>query len=240
MLAVSLWMLWKRWGDAKATIVPDAKPAAAWAVLLLAAVLYLGGRTLDIIYAEVGSVIPMIIGILLLTTGPAMVKALAFPLFFMIFMIPLPGFIVDPVGQAMKMMVSTAAESVLYNLGYPIARTGVILQMGQYQLLVADACAGMRTLFMLEALGILYLNLVRYSSVLRNVMLALLIVPISFTANIIRVCVLATITYYWGDEAGQGFLHGFAGMVLFISALSLIIAADTLLRVGSHKLQTSP
>ena len=83
---------------------------------------------------------------------------------------------------------------------------------------------------MLEALGILYLNVVRYSSALRNVTLALLIVPISFTANVIRVCVLALITYYWGDEAGQGFLHGFAGMVLFITALGLTISADTLLR----------
>lgn len=230
VLAVSLWLLWKRWQDVKTSVVLQPRPGMAWAVLLLGAVLYLVGRTLDIVYAEVGSVIPMIVGILLLTGGTAMVRALAFPLFFMIFMIPLPGFVVDPISQVMKMAVSKAAEFILFSLGYPIARTGVILQMGQYQLLVADACAGMRTLFMLEALGILYLNVVRYSSALRNVMLALLIVPISFTANVIRVCVLALITYYWGDEAGQGFLHGFAGMVLFITALGLTISADTLLR----------
>ena len=236
VLAVSLWLLWKRWDDAKAGAVLQPRPGMAWAMLLLGAMLYLSGRTFDVVYVEVGSVIPMIIGILLLTGGTAMVKALAFPLFFMIFMIPLPGFVVEPISQVMKMTVSSAAEFILFNLGYPIARTGVILQMGQYQLLVADACAGMRTLFMLEALGILYLNVVRYSSALRNVTLALLIVPISFTANVIRVCVLALITYYWGDEAGQGFLHGFAGMVLFITALGLTISADTLLRrIGGGK-----
>ena len=242
VLAVSLWLLWKRSNRAKTIVVVSHPwPAAAWVVLLLGAMLYLGGRTLDIVYAEVGSVIPMIIGILLLTSGPARVKALAFPLFFMIFMVPLPGFIVDPIGQAMKLMVSTAAEFVLFNLGYPIARTGVILQMGQYQLLVADACAGMRTLFMLEALGILYLNVVRYSSALRNVTLALLIVPISVTANIARVCVLALVTYYLGDEAGQGFLHGFAGMVLFITALALTILVDALLRyIDSCKIAPVP
>jgi exosortase/archaeosortase family protein len=88
---------------------------------------------------------------------------------------------------------------------------------------------------MLEALGILYLNLVRHNSWFRNLALALLIVPISFTANIIRVMVLAVITYHLGDEAGQGFLHGFAGMVLFMSALSLTIFVDTLLRTaGQH------
>ena len=230
VLVVSLWLMWKRWGESGAAVVADPSPRAAWSLMLLAAALYVVGRVLDVVYAEVSSVIPMLMGLLLLVYGWSAVRVLAFPLFFMIFMVPLPGFIVDPVGQVMKTIVSMAAEWALYLAGYPIARSGVILQLGQYQLLVADACAGMRTLFMLEALGILYLNLVRHSSFLRNVMLAILIVPISFAANIIRVIVLALITYHWGDEAGQGFLHGFAGMVLFLSALALTIFFDGLLR----------
>lgn len=61
---------------------------------------------------------------------------------------------------------------------------------------------------------------------MRNVALALLIVPISFVANIVRVCILVLVTYHFGDEAGQGFVHGFAGMVLFIVALTLILLVD--------------
>jgi exosortase/archaeosortase family protein len=114
---------------------------------------------------------------------------------------------------------------------YPIARNGVILQIGQYQLLVADACAGLQTLLTLESLGLFYLNVVRHTSVFRNVALAILIIPISFTANVIRVVTLTLITYYYGDEAGQGFLHGFAGMVLFLSALILILGVDSLLQL---------
>ena len=76
---------------------------------------------------------------------------------FLFFMIPLPGTLVDAHTLPMKMAVSYVAENVLYGLGYPISRTGVILQMGQYKLLVADACAGLQTLFTLEALGLLYL-----------------------------------------------------------------------------------
>ena len=132
----------------------------------------------------------------------------------MIFMIPLPGPVVDTVTVPMKMAVSHVAEQVLYWAGYPIARSGVILQIGQYQLLVADACAGLHTLFTLEAMGLLYLNLIRHESLFRNVTLAILIVPISFAANVIRVMALTLITYHFGDAAGQGFLHGFAGMVL--------------------------
>ncbi len=235
VLTVCLWLIYKRWGDARASLVYAPAPALAWPLLLLGASLYVIGRTLDVPYADVGSVIPMIIGLLLLTDGRSAIKALAFPLFFMLFMVPLPGFIVEPVGQAMKLIVSTATEVILHAAGYPISRSGVILQIGQYQLLVADACAGMRTLFMLEALGILYLNLVRHNSWFRNLTLAVLIVPISFAANVIRVVFLSLITYHFGDEAGQGFLHGFAGMVLFISALALTIFVDTLLRTaGQH------
>jgi exosortase/archaeosortase family protein len=61
-------------------------------------------------------------------------------------------------------------------------------------------------------------------------LLALLIVPISFVANVIRVITLSLITYHFGDAAGQGFLHGLAGIVLFLSALMLIVACDSLLR----------
>ena len=166
----------------------------------------------------------------LLLIGPKALKAQWFPLFFMLFMIPLPGPIVDALTMPMKMAVSYVADHILFAAGYPIARTGVMLQIGQYKLLVADACAGLHTLFTLEAMGLLYLNLVRHDSLFRNVMLAILIIPISFTANVIRVMSLTLITYYWGDEAGQGFLHGFAGMVLFLSALLLIIGVDSLLQ----------
>jgi exosortase B len=235
VLAVCLWLIHKRWQEMRPALAVSQDAAWAWPVLALGALLYLSGSILDVVYAEVGSAIPMVIGVLLLTDGRAAVKALAFPLCFMVFMIPLPGFIVEPVGQVMKVLVSTLAEHLLYAAGYPISRTGVLLQIGQYQLLVADACAGMRTLFMLEALGILYLNLVKHASWFRNISLALLIVPISFTANIIRVITLTLVTYYLGDEAGQGFLHGLAGMVLFASALALMFFADSLLRAAGQR-----
>jgi exosortase len=134
----------------------------------------------------------------------------------------------------MKMAVSYVAEVILFFVGYPIGRNGVILQIGQYMLLVADACAGLHTLLTLEALGLLYLNLVRRDSAFRNISLAILIIPISFTANVIRVMTLSLITYHFGDAAGQGFLHGFAGMVLFLSALLLIIGFDTILQTFEH------
>ena len=89
-------------------------------------------------------------------------------------------------------------------------------------------------------MGIFYLNVIRHSSMLRNVVLSLLIVPISFVANMTRVLFLALLTYHFGDEVGQGFLHGFAGIVLFIIALVLTISTDGFLRWVSDKRSKAP
>jgi exosortase B len=230
VLAISIWLLWKN-RDELNGLQTQSKPIAGWSLLAFGLVLYLVGRSQNILIFEVGSIVFVTASMLLLLSGSAALKLMWFALFFMAFMVPLPGLFVDALTQPMKMAVSYVAEFILYHLGYPISRSGVILQIGQYQLLVADACAGLNTLFTLEALGLLYLNLVRHQSVMRNILLAIFIIPISFTANVIRVMVLTLITYHFGDAAGQGFLHGFAGMVLFIAALTLIIASDGLLRM---------
>ena len=193
-------------------------------------VCYIVGRSQDILLLDIGSQVFVLAGILLLTIGRSALIALWFPLFFMLFMIPLPGIFLDAITLPMKIGVSYFTEMILFYFNYPIARSGVILQIGQYQLLVADACAGMHTLVSLEALGLLYLNLVKHDSAARNISLALLIIPISFTANVIRVIVLTLVTYHFGDEAGQGFVHGFAGLVLFVVALMLIMSVDSLLQ----------
>lgn len=232
VLLLCIWLFWRqRAALAAAPAGTDAtRPAWGWAVLALALLLHVFGRSQRILSAQTLSAVPALLAILLLLRGARAARAMWFPLLFMLFLVPLPAALVEAVTQPMKLAVSTVAAELLYAVGYPVARSGVILQVGPYQLLVADACAGLYTLFTLEAMGLLYLNVVRSSSVVRNVLLALLIVPISFVANVIRVIALSLITYHWGDAAGQGFLHGLAGIVLFLSALMLIVACDSLLR----------
>jgi exosortase B len=229
VLGISVWLLYRNWPVMEKAAEGQPTSAWGWPVFIFGLLLYSFGRSQDILLFEIGSVIWLLIGLLLLKRGLAAVKAQWFAFFFMLFMVPLPSAVVDAVTLPMKMAVSYVAEHVLFWVGYPIGRNGVILQIGQYTLMVADACAGLHTLLTLEALGLLYLNLVRRDSTFRNISLAILIVPISFAANVIRVMALSLITYHFGDEAGQGFLHGFAGMVLFLSALILIISFDTLL-----------
>ena len=233
VLVIACWLIYRKWPQMFA--VSEGKPTSriGWPIFIFGLLLYILGRSQQILMFEIGSVVWLLAGILLLMRGTAALRAQWFPLFFMLFMVPLPAPIVDTLTMPMKMAVSYVADNILFSAGYPIARTGVVLEIGPYKLLVADACAGLQTLFTLEAIGLLYLNLVRHDSLFRNVSLAILIVPISFAANVIRVITLTLITYHFGDEAGQGFLHGFAGITLFITALLLIMATDSLLQAGA-------
>jgi exosortase len=153
-----------------------------------------------------------------------------FPLLFLLFLIPLPGIVLDPLTSVLKQQVSAVVESVLYFFGYPIGRRGVTIQMGPYQLLMADACSGLNSIFSLSALGLLYLYLMQYKSRLHNALMLLSIIPIAIAANVIRVATLVLITFYFGDAVGQGFAHSAAGMLLFVVALLLLLAFDGLLR----------
>lgn len=227
ILAVSLWLAWSK--RSALFDLPDRCAPAGWLVLGLGLVAYVIGRSQAVDTLEIAAHIPILAGCLLLFKGWRGLRWGLFFLFFLLFMVPLPGILVQTITTPLKIAVSHVAEAVLHAGGYPVARSGVILYVGQYQLLVADACAGLNSMFTLEALGLLYMNLMNHTSVKRNVSLAVLVIPIAFAANVIRVVALVLVTHYFGDEAGQGFVHGFAGMVLFMVALTLMLFTDNLL-----------
>jgi exosortase B len=231
IFVLAIWLMHTKWPLLSKTNRSNLSSAFGFMFFFIASLFYIIGRSQRIVSFELISIIWMLAAVLLIMRNASALRVMWFPLFFMLFMIPLPGTVVIALTMPMKMAVSYVTENILFWANYPIARNGVILQIGQYQLLVADACAGLQTLLTLEALGLFYLNIVRHTSALRNVILAIFIVPISFVANVLRVTTLTLITYYFGDKAGQGFLHGFAGMFLFLSALILIMSTDMLLQL---------
>lgn len=228
ILAVTVWLAWQRWFALQSASGPR-REVLGGVLLVIGLAAYAVGRSQQLDFLEAGSMIPVIAGTLLVMRGFAGLRAMLFPLFFLLLLVPLPHMLVQVLTGPLKAGVSHVAELVLHGAGYPIARSGVILTVGQYQLLVADACAGLSSIFTLEALSLVYLNLMRYTSTARNVVLALLAIPIAFVANVVRVVVLILITYHLGDEAGQGFMHYAAGMTLFVVAVFLLFGADRLL-----------
>ncbi len=221
---------WVFWRELPAFLqLPPKQNQLGWLLIIPALLAYVLGRSQEIWMLEVGAFIPLLAGITLLHKGWVGLKAMRAPLLFLLFVIPLPGFLVDALTNGLKQNISLVAENLLYGFGYPVARSGVMLTVGQYQLLVADACSGINSLFSLFALGFVYLYLQSSGSKLRNLLLLLAIAPVAILANIIRVMVLVLVTYYFGDEAGQGFVHGVAGILVFIIALLALFIWDWLL-----------
>ena len=231
ILALSLYLLYtKRHELAAVAAKPDHWGGVP--LLLVGLLLYALGRSQFILFFEVFSQIVVLVALVLLFRGRPALRLVWFPLFFMFFMVPLPASLVASLTAPLKSAVSAVAADLLYLAGYPVARAGVILSVGPYQLLVADACAGLTSMFTLEALGLLYMNLMNYTNVRRNVILAVLIIPIAFAANIVRVMILVLVTYHLGDAAGKGFIHSFAGMVLFMTGLLMMVATDRVMRAA--------
>jgi len=228
IFAVSVWLFFRHRHTVAALAVKPV-PVWGWSILLVSLLVYALGYSQTFLMMEVGSQVGVLMAMVLLCWGSAALRVVWFPLFFLVFMTPLPEALVAVVTGPLKSAVSVVAAEILYFAGYPVSRVGVILNVGQYQLLVADACAGLNSMFTLEALGLLYMNLMQYKSVARNVTLAVLVVPIAFGANVVRVMILVLVTYHFGDAAGQGFIHGFAGMVLFMVGLILVLATDYVL-----------
>lgn len=228
ILVVILWLIWDR-GRILLDASTHTAPVPGFFLLAFGLLCYALGRSQEISILEIGALIPILAGTLLAMRGWPGLRALWFVLLFAVFLVPLPGIFVDAATGPLKQHVSEIAEQILYAAGYPIARSGVVLTVGQYQMLVADACSGLNSMFSLSAIGLLYLYLVRRKSLLHNGLILASLLPIAFCANILRVIFLVLVTYHFGDAAGQGFLHGFSGMALFLVSLTLIILIDAVL-----------
>jgi exosortase B len=233
VLAVAIWAFWNLRFKLLETKPDRWSALLAWPLIVLGLTAFFLGKTLDILVLEISSQILVVAGSLLLFGGVQALRLSVFPLIFLIFMVPLPGNLIDSLTGSLKQVVSVVAENILYFAGYPIARSGVILTVGQYQLLVADACSGLKSMFSLSAIGFLYIYLVEHKSLAKNILLASALLPIAFAANVLRVIVLILVTYHFGDAAGQGFVHDFAGIVLFVLSILLLASFDKLISLAA-------
>lgn len=151
------------------------------------------------------------------------------PILYLAFVIPPPDNLAVPATHALKDLVASASVGVLSAAGYPAARDGVLLYIGQYELVVAAACSGMNSIVSLTAIGLFYVYLLHRAHARYAALLAILMVPVALFANAVRVVSLLLITYYGGEAAGQGILHEAAGMFIFLVALGTLVAIDRVL-----------
>jgi exosortase B len=233
ILAICAWLMWRvreRLLDAPDA---DAMPRAGSALLAVGLAMYAIGRSQDFAQFEVGSMVPVLGGLVLGVRGLPGLRAAWFPLLFLAFVVPLPGSLLDAILVPLKQQVSVAAELIMHGLGFPVARTGVVLTIGPYQLLIADACSGLNSMISLTGVGLVYVYTAGHASRLHNLALLAMVLPIAFIANMARVCLLMWITFDFGDIAGQRF-HDWAGYLEIVLAFALFFGLDAMLGAASH------
>ena len=224
IILAAAWVAWQSRDRLRNVTIAPA-PIVGWVVLVLGLALMVISRSQDILAIEVGSQIPVLAGAILLLFGWGALRVLAFPLAFLVFSVPPPGFIIDALTVPLKAQISNWVAEALYRAGYPIAQNGVMIMIGPYQLMVQDACAGLNSIFALSAIGILYVYLAGHS-LARNLVLLAATLPIAVAANVVRVAALVLIAYYAGVGAIEGAYHELTGIALFAVALVLVMLLD--------------
>lgn len=227
VLASGLWLLFRLQSEFRPL---QQRPSASWATAAIApmAAALLLLRAAAIIELEVYALYGLFIAVLYAFIGWRALRALWFPVLYLAFAVPLPDSLIAAITNPLKLWISQTAVDLLYAVGYPVANSGVKIQIGQYQLLVAAACAGLNSLITLTALTVFYVYVSHRAEWRYMLALALSAVPISIFSNLVRVLILVLLTYYAGDAAAQGFLHNFAGLTTFAVALLSIYLLDML------------
>jgi exosortase B len=229
IIAACVWLVWQLRAKLRLAKISPA-PIFGWIFLLFGlSVLFLARLQQGLVTFEMFSIIPVIVGCILITAGWSVLRVLLFPIAFLIFAIPMPDWIVDAATVPLKVFISNIVTRILYAAGYPIAQNGVMILIGTYQLLVKDACSGMNSIFALSAIGVFYAYAFRRSEMIRSLVLLASIIPITIAANFIRVVALVLIAYYGGPDLLEGIVHDLTGISLFVVALLLLFLLDAVL-----------
>lgn len=227
VLATGVWLV-LRMRPAFLPLVRPGLPLLATIGLVITFAVYALGRISGTVEMEGFALYGTMVVITYAYIGARAMKVLWFPILYFAFLFPPPDSLVAAVTQPLKLGISREAVNLLSHFGLSVSRTGVIIQVDQYDILVAAACSGLNSIISLSAIGLFYIYIRHNANWRYAILLMIAIVPVAILANFVRVLLLILITYFFGDAAAQGFLHGFAGMTMFTVALLGIFAIDTL------------
>jgi len=197
-------------------------------VVALGLMLLLVGKISSEFFAQRLSLIVVLMGLTAFFGGRSFLSLLASPILYLIFMIPLPAIIWNPVAFRMQIFSSALTEKTIYAMGIPVFREGNILHLADTTLEVIAACSGLRSLVTMFALAGA-LAFFSTFSLWRKAALFFSAVPVAILANIIRLTSTAFLANIYGSRVAEGFLHEFSGLVVFFLGLLMLIAIHNLL-----------
>jgi exosortase len=197
--------------------------------------MFIFGWRQDYLFISTLSLIPLLLGIIIYLYGLNIAKVLSFPILYLLLLVPPPFGVLDSITLPMRYGVSAVTEIILRFFDYPITRKGLLLSIGYHDIFMGAPCSGFRSLITMFSLVLVYVYISR-GSLIKKIILTSFIIPFALFGNLIRVITLCLITFYFGEEAGQGFFHYFGGIVIFVITLLGLLGVESILdRVSAHK-----
>jgi exosortase D (VPLPA-CTERM-specific) len=177
----------------------------------------------------------VIYGLVLSLTGPAVFRRLWMPLLLLVFAVPLPSFLNNPLSLQLQLLSSQLGVWVIRAAGISVLLEGNIIDLGNYQLEVAEACSGLRYLFPLMTLAFILACGFR-GALWKRIVIFLSSIPITVVMNSLRIGFIGITVDHWGAQMAEGGLHGFEGFFVFmLSTVALLLVAYALARLASPK-----
>lgn len=217
------WRLWRSWPAEQRKV----EPANGGLVLGLGGLLvYLFALVQAAYFVASLAMIAILAALVWALFGAATLKRMAFPLLFLLFMVPLP--FVEPISVPMAQVTGTISAAVVRFFGVPIVVNGAQVSLPNAQLVVGAQCSGLRsivTLFTLVGIVVFVLD----GPWPNKALLALSSIVIAAFGNVLRVSSLLGVAHLWGADAGFKYYHDYSGIVFFMSALALLLLFSRLL-----------
>ena len=224
---ISLYFIWaKRKLLLEAPLVPSTLGIP---VLIFAGALLLLGDFLGFALFAQLSMIPTLLGLILIFLGKRHALLMWFPLLFLLFMIPIPYSLTTTVSFKIKLLATESAVQLAQAITLPMIRDGSYVYFGDDRLLVGEVCGGLRSLIALLAFGTIMSYISKTKLWARFVILAIA-GPVAIIANILRIFFLCVVGHVWGSNVAVGTLHDISGIMIFAVAFIILFTIESLLR----------
>lgn len=238
IVPLALYLAWER---RQRLFEAPVRPAASGLVIVAGSVTMLAGGELgaELFLTRIALVL-MVAGALLFLAGWAHLRILAFPIAFLLLMVPWPNIVFNQIAFPLQLLASRTGETVLSALAIPVVREGNVIVLATTSLQVEEACSGIRSLMSLLTLAIVYGYFADPRSWVR-LALAAATIPIAIATNGLRVAGTGVAAHFYGPAVAEGFFHTFSGWLIFVAAFALLLATHHgFLLVGRNRTVAPP
>ncbi|GFO63701.1 exosortase/archaeosortase family protein [Geomonas paludis] len=223
---IALYLVWQKKEELAGAGLESSR--WGWVVLVAGLVSFLLSLAGGVAFTARVAVVISLFGLIWYCTGARWTRLLAFPVLFLLFMIPVPVSVIGMVSMPLQLMATKLSAQIIQHLSIPVYREGNMLYFVGTQLEVAEACSGVRSIMSLTMLGTIFAYMSR-NGWGRRIALVLAAVPIAMAANILRITGTGVLANFFGDRVARGFLHEFSGLVVFVFGLAVLGLLYTLL-----------